>query len=494
MSAHLGRREFLKKSLAGAAAASLAPILAACGGAAAVNSSNGSVQASASVAGSAPAGSAAAKPSASAAGSAPASASAKPAASPSTAASTAAALGGSLSMIQWSHFVPAYDDWFGKFAQDWGTKNHVQVKVDHVNQVDLPARQAAEVAAKSGHDIFGWFASGGPHLFEKDLVDVSDVANQLSKAGGGYIPMAESLAKINGVWRGIPDFYVPLLSLFRKDVMDKVGWTKGTLTTWDDLLQFGIKAKAAGNPVGTSLADNSDGQNTWRSLMWSYGSYLTDKTGKNITLDSPETRQVLDYAKQLYTQAMTPEVLSWDDAGNNRYLASGKASWIYNPISALRSIEDDKSPTSQALAKNILIAQPLSGPKGQLMCPQFVVYGIWNFSKNIAAAKSFLTELKLGWKDGFTASKGYDMPFEVNYNKPPMPVLSDDPKYKVIIGVEKTAQTYGYPGPNTIAADQTLDQNVISVMFNDYATGKLSLDAAIQKAVKAAQQIYAKAG
>jgi multiple sugar transport system substrate-binding protein len=269
---------------------------------------------------------------------------------------------------------------------------------------------------------------------------------------------------------------------------------QGHADTWDDLLQFGIKSKAAGTPVGTALSDTSDGQMTWRSLMWSYGSALTDETGKKVTLDSPETRQVLEYAKQLYTQAMTPEVLSWSDVSNNQYLQSGKGAWIYNPISALRSIEDDKAQTSQDLAKNILIAQPMKGPKGQLMCPQFVVYGIWNFSKNISAAKAFLTELKLNWKQGITASKGYNMPFELDYNKPPMPVLSDDPKYKVIVGVEKTAQTYGYPGPNTIAADTSLDQNVITVMFNDYATGKMGLDPAIQKAVKAAQQIYAKAG
>ena len=64
-----------------------------------------------------------------------------------------------------------------------------------------------------------------------------------------------------------------------------------------------------------------------------------------------------------------------------------------------------------------------------------------------------------------------------------MPVLSEDPKYKVIEGVEKTAHVIGFPGPNTVAANQSLDNNVITVMFNDFATGKMSADAAIDKAV-----------
>lgn len=477
----LGRRAFLQV----AAVASLGSILAACGGAAAPST--------------APASSAAAKPSSaapaiSAKPAASGGASAKPAASAAASAKPVAGLSGSLSMIQWSHFVPAYDTWFDKWAADWGTKNKVQVKVDHIALADLPARSAAEVAAKSGHDIFGWFAEGGPRLFDKDLVDVSDVVDTLSKAGGGYIPAAESLNKVNGVWKGVPDFFVPFLSLMRKDVMDKVGWTKGTLETWDDLLQFGTKSKAAGFPVGTALSDTSDGQMTWRSLMWSYGSYLFDKDGKKVTLDSPETRTVLDYAKKLYTQAMTPEVLSWDDSGNNRYLASGKGAWIYNPISALRSIEDDKNPQSQELAKNIIIGQSLSGPKGQLMSPQWVNYGIWNWSKNVPAAKAFLTDLKMNWKEAFTNSKGYDMPFEVNYNKAPMPVLSDDPKYKVIVGIEKAVQVVGYPGPNTVAANEALNQNVLSTMFTDFAAKNMSADAAIAKAVKAAEAIVAKAG
>src|SRR5579884_2890275 len=32
-----------------------------------------------------------------------------------------------LSIVQWSHFVPAYDKWFDQFAKDWGKKNNLEV-------------------------------------------------------------------------------------------------------------------------------------------------------------------------------------------------------------------------------------------------------------------------------------------------------------------------------------------------------------------------------
>src|ERR671922_1721127 len=64
-------------------------------------------------------------------------------------------LKGDLTIIQWIHFVPAYDVWFdGTWAKQWGEKNDVQVKVDHILNTLLPARAAAEVAAKNGHDLF----------------------------------------------------------------------------------------------------------------------------------------------------------------------------------------------------------------------------------------------------------------------------------------------------------------------------------------------------
>ena len=45
--------------------------------------------------------------------------------------------GTTLRMITWSHFVPAYDQWFDKFAREWGEKNGVKVLVDHiVNRVN----------------------------------------------------------------------------------------------------------------------------------------------------------------------------------------------------------------------------------------------------------------------------------------------------------------------------------------------------------------------
>src|SRR5947208_15222337 len=58
-----------------------------------------------------------------------------------------------LKVLQWSHFVPAYDQWFDPWAKEWGAKRGVEVTVDHVSFADVVPCATAEVAAQSGHDL-----------------------------------------------------------------------------------------------------------------------------------------------------------------------------------------------------------------------------------------------------------------------------------------------------------------------------------------------------
>ena len=415
-----------------------------------------------------------------------------PTSSPAPAASGSGAaakkLSGSLSIIQWAHFVPEFDTkYFDDWAKVWGTKNGVNVTVDHIPLGDLPARAAAEAGAKSGHDIFGHFAQGLPALYTSSLVDVSDIADRAASKYGGWIPAGEAIGKVNGKWYGIPDFLVPFLSAWRTDAWKAAGYTKDHLATWQDLFDFAPKLKAAGTPVGTAMSQTSDGEHTWRSLMWSYGAYEFTKDGKDIAIDSKETRQVLDLAKGLFAN-MEPAVLSWADVDNNTYLQSGKGSWIYNPISAYRTVEGQ----NPSLAAKILVDNPLKGPKDQISSIQWTVYGIWNFSKNIDAARQFLIDYTDNWEDQMTASKGYNNPFLKAHQKKPMPILGTDTKLSHLQDVANFVQPIGYPGPATQAAFDALNQHVVTDMFTNYCTGKKSADDAIAEAVKRLKDSLAK--
>ena len=64
-------------------------------------------------------------------------------------------LAGDLRIMQWAHFVPAYDTWLDNtYIKRWGEANDVEVKVDHINNALLYSTGASQVAAQSGHDLF----------------------------------------------------------------------------------------------------------------------------------------------------------------------------------------------------------------------------------------------------------------------------------------------------------------------------------------------------
>src|SRR3989441_12525160 len=85
--------------------------------------------------------------------------------------------GTTLRILQWSHFIPAYDAWYDRFAKEWGDKNGVKVRVDHIPHLEIPARMAAEFAAGAGHDIIYNGSSILTRLYYKNLVDLTDIAD-----------------------------------------------------------------------------------------------------------------------------------------------------------------------------------------------------------------------------------------------------------------------------------------------------------------------------
>ena len=82
-----------------------------------------------------------------------------------------------LKVVHWKHFVPDYDKYFDVFAKEFGEKNHCKVEVDYVATPDLPTAIAADISRGGGHDVFHLNGTGA-WLYDKTLVDVSDVADR----------------------------------------------------------------------------------------------------------------------------------------------------------------------------------------------------------------------------------------------------------------------------------------------------------------------------
>jgi multiple sugar transport system substrate-binding protein len=190
--------------------------------------------------------------------------------------------------------------------------------------------------------------------------------------------------------------------------------------------------------------------------MWCFGGKVLEADGKTIAMESPEMEATLDYYQMLYTDAMDSEVLSWDDAGNNRCLVAGKCCWIHNPISAYESARSYHLP----IANDIYFHATPAGPAGRYEGPGVNSLGIWNFSPNIELAKDFLAFLfeRENFNTWITASFGY--------NQPPLrffannPIWQKDPKTAIIPKEGEYARARGWPAkPNEYV--QLIENNYI---------------------------------
>jgi multiple sugar transport system substrate-binding protein len=279
--------------------------------------------------------------------------------------------------------------------------------------------------------------------------------------------------------------------MYRKSMWEEVGVKPDT---WDNVRLGGAKLKAKGHPVGISLGHSNDPNTTWRGLLWSYGGAVQDEAGKKVVLNSKETLEAVKFCTALYKEAMTSEVLSWDDSSNNRYLVSGVGSLISNPISAYRTFQK----ANKKGADDTFVIEPPKGPVRQIMGGTSEYYGIWKFAKNKEGAVEFLKAYRDNWPEAFKASEGYNNPCFANLVPKPMPILSNDPtstptdKFKILQGSDAWSAAPGYPGPSWPAVDEVYNDFVIPDMMAKAATGQVSPEESVKWATQQTEAIYKK--
>ena len=277
-------------------------------------------------------------------------------AAPAILSSRARAQPKTLTISQWKHFVPSFDEWFsGTYVKEWGERNDTQVIVDYVALDDIGNRAQAEVAAKRGHDLFIFLI---PHAaYEDYVIDHREIYEECRLRYGPASDFAIKSTfnpKIDKYY-GFLVSYHPALTIYRKDLWDEVPWKPDT---WEHVLAGGRWIKLAHNkPVGFSLAPEANSNQTMRAIMYSFGSSEQDSDA-NPALKSPATLDALKYVKSVYQEAMVEEVLTWDPASNNRFMLNGDGCLTLDTISIPRASESMGLP----ITKDLWLAKVPAGP------------------------------------------------------------------------------------------------------------------------------------
>ena len=403
-------------------------------------------------------------------------------------------LSGNLSILQWVHFVPAYDEWFDKtWIKEWGEKNDVNVTVDHIANTQLDARAASEVASQSGHDIFGFLAP--PAIYEDQVINHKDIVATVEKKVGKMNQLAR-LSTYNPRTKkyfAISDNYVPDPVVWRHDLWNNVG---AAPTTWENVRKAAPKLKNAGHPIGIGMSNELDSNMVNIAFLMCFGSFIQNEEG-HVTIKSKETVEAVKFMASIYKTGETDEIFGWNPSSNNNFLYSGKGSLILNAISATRTPEDQGLPFSD----NLWIWPIPKGPHGRLGLEHVMgCYVVWKFAKNKPAAEKFLADLCINYKAATNASKLYNFPsfpgaypFEQIYKTAKADAHKPRGKYTILTTIaKKYTHNVGYPGYSNAAINELFVTYVIPQMFAEVAQGKSSAEDAVNAANRKITGIFRK--
>ena len=392
-----------------------------------------------------------------------------------------------VNVLTWSNTLNAMDDVLRDQAKQYTKEKGVEVSFEFINQTDLPTKTAAAVESGAGPDIITLW-SDGPHLFDKALVDIGDVADPLGKELKGWTNIAKDIAIVGKTWKAVPWGIIPICMNYRSDWCKEVGYTKFP-DTYDEMLAMCKKLKDKGHPSGFALGRAiGDGNQSHYPMLWAHGGAECTKDGKAVAINSPGTAKAVDYVRTLFKETETEDVLSWDDSSNNRAFLAEQVAVTANAASIYWA-EKKNAPQLRDVTDHALFPKGLAGRFGYSTA---ISLGVFKFSKAQKESKAFIKWLMepkqysawIGMGEGMMAGL-------LNFYEDD-PVWKKDPKLEVVREIPKYVRMPGYPGPPTRHAAEAMVKYVIVNMFARAAKG-MSTPETIKMAESELKEIYSKA-
>ncbi len=406
------------------------------------------------------------------------------------------AQGTTLHWLKFVDFVPVSDQLLrGKITDQCKKALGIDLRIETINGDGVQARISSAIQSKTGPDIM-MAVNNWSQLYADSVVDVSDVAEEIGKAQGGYYETAHAVANDGKKWIAVPYTILGVLMANRTSWFKAAGSGPDKFPqTWDEYRAVGKLLKPKQQPYGQTLAHAfGDGPAFWYPYLWSWGGKEVEADGKTVVLNSKETVELVKFAVPLWKECFDEGGLSWDDAGNNRAFLANTISSTSNAASIYllaRSKPDTYlTETGTPISKDIFHAPLPKGPAGQFSYHVPFSNLVPTYTSNQKAAKDFLRwfQSKPIYEQWFTSQQG----FSVGATK----IWEQDPLWKIdpVVAPFRTAaesgRFAGYAGPSGRAAAETISKFIIVDMYTKAVQGMAPEDA-VKWAHGQLVQIYA---
>src|ERR1700751_4996334 len=136
------------------------------------------------------------------------------------------AQGTTVHWLRWNDFVPGSDKVLREqivpaAAKDLGIKLNIEM----INGNDIQARTTSSIQSGTGPDVICGL-NNWPQLYAESVVDVSDLAEEIGKAQGGFYEESKVVANDGKKWIAVPWCVLGAMIVYRKSWFDEIGVTK----------------------------------------------------------------------------------------------------------------------------------------------------------------------------------------------------------------------------------------------------------------------------
>jgi multiple sugar transport system substrate-binding protein len=390
------------------------------------------------------------------------------------------AQGTKLHWVRWVDFIPESDVELKRQMPEASKALGAEVTLETINANDLQPRITAAVQSGSGADIFN-FQYNWAHLYQNAVVDVSDVANALAKAEGGFYEVWAPSCQVNGKWLSVPHSIVGNAVAYRKSWLKEAGATQYP-KTWDDTRKLFAILKKKGKPYGQTLGHTFGDAPGWAyPLMWNYGGMEVDKGGKTA-IDSKGTVEAVKFMTAFWKDGCDEGGLAWDDTNNNRAFLAGEICATLNGasiyIAAKRNQEKIKDDKGEPMVRDIQHARLPAGPGGSSSYQASFHHAVMNYGKNQKLAKDFLKWLhgKEQFVRWFEVAEGFSVGSTKQWERSPM-WDKLDPAMKLYRTAAQASRMVGYAGPPNAKASEVYSKYILTDMYAKAAQGMKAEDA-----------------
>jgi multiple sugar transport system substrate-binding protein len=393
------------------------------------------------------------------------------------------AQGTSIHWLKFVDFVPVSDQLLkGKLSAECQKALGIKLEIETINGDGVQARITSAIQSGSGPDIL-MAVSNWAQLYADSVVDVSDVAEEIGKAQGGYFNTARAVANDGKKWIAVPYTILGVLFANRTSWFADVGYGPDKFPgTWDEYRAVGKRLKFRAHPYGQTLAHAfGDGPAFWYPYLWSWGGKEVEADGRTVVLNSKETLESVKFAVSFWKECFDEGALSWDDAGNNRAFLANTISSTSNGASiyllARSKPETYLTETGKPLKDDIFHSPLPAGPAGQFSYHVPFSNIIPAYTKNQKAARDFLRwfQSKDIYGEWFTSQQGFSVGATKMWEEDP--VWKVDPVMAPFRTAAESGRFAGYAGPAGRAAAEVISKFIIVDMYTKAVQGMSPEDA-----------------